>query len=662
MANDNSSWQAGAPGIGQGFGSAGESSASDGLTGGNGFAAHSTVRPDYFPIDAYGVIGDLHTIALVNPHGGIDWACFPIFDSPSSFARILDDRLGGTFTVSPVRFAASELSYVPGTNILATEFWSDGATVRLVDFMPIFKEDGNRIDREAAYICREITTQGTQPVEIEIEFDPSPDYARGVSDFDCEAGGCVATCGDLTLHASAPVTWDPYERIGRVTVVPGEKLYLVLCAGAAVVSGPLGAWFEDAAAKTEQYWNRWIAQCLYDGLWSDIVERSALALKLLTFKPTGAIIAAGTTSLPEGIGGARNWDYRFSWLRDSALTLNALFVLGFAEEAQEFVDWMLTLRPGRDEPIQILYPVSDVDTTEEIELSHLSGYRGSRPVRIGNAARDQIQLDVYGEVIDTLFLHSIYGGPIDDSVWDYVLELADRICEEWQTADEGIWEVRGDKQHFTYSKLMCWVGLDRALRIGRDQGFVGPFERWETEMAAVQAFINEKCVDPQGQYLTQSSTSRAADASNLLAPILGFVDPNDPIAKNTVSQTLEQLTKDGLVYRYLTDDGLTGPEGAFNICTFWLVEALAMVGRLEDAHEIFRGMLELASHLGLYAEQTDLNGRIALGNFPQAFSHVGLINSALTLNSLVRRGSARTSSLDSDDAAAAASTQPAGSQ
>jgi GH15 family glucan-1,4-alpha-glucosidase len=611
----------------------------------------STVRPDYFPIDSYGVIGDLHTIALVNPHGGIDWACFPMFDSPSFFARLLDDRIGGTFTVSPVRFAASELSYLPRTNILRTDFWSAGATVRLVDFMPIFREDGHRLDPNAAYICREVSTHGTQPVEIEIEFDPSPDYARGTSDFDADENGCVSTCGGLTLHSSAPVSWDPYSRIGRVTVAPGKKLYLVLCAGSAVVSGPLDVWFEDAAAKTEDYWSRWIDQCLYDGLWQDTVERSALALKLLTFKPTGAIIAAGTTSLPEGIGGSRNWDYRFSWLRDSALTLNALFMLGFAEEAKEFVDWMLTLRPERDVAIQILYPVSEVDTAEEVELSHLSGYRGSRPVRIGNAARDQIQLDVYGEVIDTLFLYSIYGEPVSDDVWDYILELADRICEEWQNADEGIWEIRGDKQHFTYSKLMCWVGLDRALRIGRDQGFEGPFDRWEKEMAAVHAFITEQCVDPEGQYLTQSAQSRAADGSNLLAPILGFVDPSDPLAKNTVSQTLEQLTKDGLVYRYLTDDGLNGPEGAFNICTFWLVESLAMVGRLEDAHKIFRGMLELASPLGLYAEQIDLNGRIALGNFPQTLSHVGLINSALTLNSLVRRGSTRAGI--SDDAQSA---------
>ena len=645
MAHDKPIWQAGAAGISS-AGTWSEVSPSSSSLGG-----HATVRPDYFPIDSYGVIGDLHTLALVNPHGGIDWACFPIFDSPSSFARILDDRIGGTFAVSPVRFAASELSYLPRTNILRTDFWSTGATVSLIDFMPIIRDDGSRDDVGASYVCREVSVRGEQAVEIEIEFDPSPDYARGTSFFDAEGDGRLASCGGLTLHANAPIAWDPEERVGRVTVAPGEKLYLVLCAGSADVTGPIETWFEDAFVKTECYWNRWLDQCLYDGFWSEIVERSALALKLLTFKPTGAIIAAGTTSLPEGIGGTRNWDYRFSWLRNSAATLNALFALGFAEEAKGFVDWMLTLRSDRADTISALYSVSGIDTTEESVLSHLSGYRGSQPVRIGNAARDQIQLDVYGEIIDTLFVFSTYNGPVDDDVWGYVAELADRICQEWNNTDESIWEMRGGKQHFTHSKLMCWVGLDRALRIARNQGLTGSFEQWESAKEKIRTFILEECVDLDGRYLTQSSESHAADASNLLASMLGFIEPESDIAKNTVAETLQQLTKDGRVYRYLTDDGLKGPEGAFNMCTFWLVESLATEGRLDEAHEVFRGMLELSSNLGLYAEQTDLNARIALGNFPQAFSHVGLINSALMLDALVRRASSATQLLDDDQPA-----------
>jgi GH15 family glucan-1,4-alpha-glucosidase len=635
MAHDTPIWQAGAAGISS-AGRWDEVSPSS-----SSFGGQATVRPDYFPIDSYGVIGDMHTLALVNPHGGIDWACFPIFDSPSSFARILDDRIGGTFTVSPLRFAASEQSYLPRTNILCTNFWSSGVTVSLVDFMPILQEDGSRDDVGASYVCREVSVRGEQAAEIEIEFDPSPDYARGTSFFDAGGDGRLASCGDLTLHASAPIVWDSQARIGRVTVAPGEKLYLALCAGSADITGPIETWFEDALAKTESYWNRWLDKCRYDGLWHDIVERSALALKLLTFKPTGAIIAAGTTSLPEGIGGTRNWDYRFCWLQNSAATLNALLALGFVEEAKEFVDWMLALRPDRDESMSILYSVSEIDTTEESVLSHLSGYRGSQPVRIGNAVRDQTQLDVYGEIIDTLFLFSKHNGRIADDAWDYVTELADRICQEWSNTDEGIWEIRADQQHFTHSKLLCWVGLDRALRVGRDHGLTGPFEHWESEKKKIRTFILDECVDPDGRYLTQSSESHAADASSLLASKLGFIEPDGEIANNTVAETLEQLTKDGRVYRYLTDDGLKGPEGAFNICTFWLVESLAMAGRLDEAHEIFRGMLELSNHLGLYAEQTDLNARIALGNFPQAFSHVGLINSALMLDALVQCGSGR---------------------
>jgi GH15 family glucan-1,4-alpha-glucosidase len=604
--------------------------------------AVAAARPEFFPIDAYGVIGDLHTAVLINPHGGIDWACFPYFDSPSCFARLLDRDIGGGFSIAPERFAASELSYLPGTNILRTDFWSLGAAVRLVDFMPVLEPDGSRTDPHAAYVCREVSTHGAEPVALQVRFDPRPDYARGSSMFEASVDGRRVRCGDLTLLSSAAIAWDTTNRVGRLVVAPGERARWILCAGGAEPADCFDTWFDESRRRTERYWLDWIAQCRYDGLWRELVERSALTLKLLTFRPTGAIVASPTTSLPAGIGGTRNWDYRFNRLHDAAQTLNALFLLGFVDEAKQFAGWLLQLRPGDAAPLRTLYPVSDSDTTEEVELAHLAGYRGSRPVRIGNAARDQVQLDVYGEILDTLFLYSVYGESIDEPTWRYLRSLGDRICERWRNADDGVWEMRGCAQHFTHSKVMCWIGLDRAIRIGLDHGFDGPFERWRSEMDEIKEWVLRRCVGARGRHLHQSASSTAVDASTLLAPILSFVAADDAVAVETVERVLEELTSNGLVRRYLGDDGIDGGEGAFNVCTFWLVEALALVGRPEEAHAMFRGVVELGGHLGLYAEQTDVDERIALGNFPCASSHVGLINAALTLNASVKQASGRT--------------------
>lgn len=588
-------------------------------------------QADYQPINSYGVIGDLHTVALVDRYGSIDWCCLPIFDSPSSFAKILDKDAGGQFKVSIPDMSSSKLSYITDTNILSNVMSSDKGAIELVDYMPILNTDGTREELEVGYICRHIECTKGINLQVKIFFDPKPDYGKAVTSAN-EPFGCTIEQFPLKLHSSHPIKWDKDGKTGWITLSHGDSARLVLSYGENEQFASIVNWTDMQIYNTRQYWERWLNQCLYKGRWRRLIERSALSLKLLAFKPTGAILAAPTASLPEGIGGSRNWDYRFSWLRDSALILGALLPLGFVMEATEYVNWIISKKPDNDDPMPILYSITDKDTTEEIELPQFEGYMGSSPVRIGNAAKDQVQLDVYGEVIDSLYLYSIYGNKPDQQMWEYITLLANRICDEWQQKDEGIWEVRGDKAHFTYSKLMCWVGLDRAIKIGEEHGFGANYRWWKEQCEIIHAFILSECVDQEKQYLMQSPEHRVADASNLLAPILGFLPPNDPIMVNTVDQTIEQLSENQMIYRYLNDDGLEGHEGTFNICTFWLIEALALQGRVKQGQTILNNMLELASDLGLYAEETDAVNKVALGNFPQAFSHLGLINAAAILN------------------------------
>ena len=586
---------------------------------------------EYQPINSYGVIGDLHTVALIDRFGSIDWCCLPIFDSASSFAKILDSKKGGQFKVSIPELENSQLSYITDTNILSNRMTSKQGGIELVDYMPIINTDGTRESVGVGHICRHIECIKGIDLQVNIYFDPKPDYGKSIT--------CIPSlyCNKVNefpirLQSSHPITWDKEGKNGTLTLSHGDSARVVLSYGNDESFPNLINWTDMQVYNTRQYWERWLNQCLYKGRWRRIIERSALTLKLLAFKPTGAILAAPTTSLPEGIGGSRNWDYRFSWLRDSALILGALLPLGFVHEATEYVNWIISKKPNKDDPMPILYSITDKDTTEELDLPQFEGYMKSSPVRIGNAAKEQVQLDVYGEVIDSLYLYTIYGNKPDKAMWQYIALLAARICTEWQQKDEGIWEVRGAKSHFTYSKLMCWVGLDRAIKIGEEHGFKADYVLWKDQCSVIHAFILSECVDSKKQYLMQSPEHHVADASNLLAPILGFLPPNHPIMINTVNQTIEQLSDNQMIYRYLNDDGLDGHEGTFNICTFWLIEALALQGRAKEAHHILNNMLELASDLGLYAEETDAVKRQALGNFPQAFSHLGLINAAAILN------------------------------
>lgn len=598
-------------------------------------SAHLAGQSKYIPINNYGMIGDLHTIALISPRGSIDWCCFPFFDSASMFASILDEEKGGRFTVYIEDYTESHLTYLTDTNILSNTMVAPAGTIEIVDYMPIDSEKAARADLQKATICRHIECKKGVNVPVHLYFNPRPDYGQPC-ELEFHSHGVKVRDIEFRLMCTHPVEWDEASRKGKIVLSHGDSARIILCYNTRIAPDQIESWSDRQLFKTRQYWETWLNQCLYTGRWRRMVERSALTLKLLTYQPSGAILAAPTTSLPESLGGSRNWDYRFSWLRDSALILNALLPLGFVDEAKNYVDWVIRKRPEQGQPLPILYSIGDVDRTREQELEHLSGYMDSSPVRIGNAACDQVQLDVYGEVIDCLYIYCIFGNAPSQSIWSYIEDLAERICNEWQQKDEGIWEVRGDKQHFTYSKLMCWIGLDRALRIGRDFGFSADFGKWDTQRTAIFQFIMNQCVDPQLRYLTQSQDNAVADASNLLAVTLSFLPADHPVMMNTTEQTLRQLTDNGMVFRYLNDDGLEGHEGTFNICTFWLIEALAMQDRLEDAERIFNQMLERSSTLGLYAEETRAEDNFALGNFPQAFSHLGLINAAVKLNMATR--------------------------
>ncbi len=588
-------------------------------------------RPDYFPINDYGMIGDLHTGALINSGGGIDWLCAPFFDSPSVFASILDAQKGGHFRIAPETYHTSYNSYLMRTNILKTSFISDDARISLYDFQVIGAEDGSKPDPGVVRVCRVIECERGIEVPLEIEFDPRPNYSTDEVELVFGTRGVSCTTHPIWLDANVDVEWDEDSKRGRFVLGHGDRVELVFSYGAPLPDPEIAGWVEDRFFETRSFWETWIGGCLYRGRWRAAVERSALTLKMLTFQPTGAVLAALTTSLPEELGGERNWDYRFSWIRDSAQTLNALLLLGFHDEARTFINWLMSRCLVEADAIQILYPIGDWDTTTELELDQFEGYMGSAPVRIGNAATSQLQLDAFGELIESIYLYGIYGEKTDLKRWAYVRRVADDICEKWHLQDEGIWEVRGGRYNFTYSKLMCWVGLDCAIRMAEEEGFAGDVPRWKSARADIAEYMLESCVHPKGRYFTQSAESEALDASNLLIPRACFLPPDDLRVQRTIDLTLENLTRNGHVFRYKNEDGLEGEEGAFNICTFWLIESLALCGRLEEAHEHFLKVLEAAGSCGLMAEETCADSGAALGNYPQAFSHVGLINAALTL-------------------------------
>ena len=602
----------------------------------------------YQPIDSYAIIGDMHSAALVNINGSIDWLCLPRFDSPSVFAAILDDKKGGFFQICPVDGTSGKQFYWPDTNVLVTRFLQSGAAAELIDFMPVGK--GSRFASARRQVIRRVAVVRGR-LDLRMRCKPAFNYARDRHQVALVDHGAEFHAADrhLGLATSVPLRIEEDAVVAEFSLEVGEVATFVLRELGSDESCGLELSDDEAEAafrETVAYWRQWLSQCTYQGRWREIVNRSALALKLLTYEPTGAIVAAPTCSLPEGIGGERNWDYRYTWLRDSAFTVFALLRLGFTEAATNFGAFMhgVAARPNPDGSLQIMYGIDGRhDLSEEI-LDHLDGYMGSRPVRIGNGAYNQLQLDIYGELMDAFYLFDKHVRPLGQDAWLTISRVVDWVCDNWQRKDEGIWEVRGGPQDFLYSKLMCWVAIDRALRIAQRRSFPADQIRWAGVRDTIYREIMDKGWDEKLGAFVQHYGSTTLDAANLMMILTWFLSPADRRTTSFLNAVLRSPDKGGLVsnslvYRYnvaKTIDGLRGTEGTFNICTFWLVDALAHAGRydrrlLEEARLIFERMLGFANHVGLYAEETGPSGE-GLGNFPQAFTHLALITAAMNLD------------------------------
>ena len=596
---------------------------------------------NYLPIAEHGIIGDLHSIALVGTDGTIDWYCCPRFDSPSVFGSILDASKGGRYRIAPATsdWTPKQL-YFPDTNVLITRFLTPDGVGEVQDFMPI-QPAGASVHRHRL-IRRVLGVRGE--IRFRVEVEPRFNYARDQHQVFFHETGVLFRSPDLCL---ALETATPLQQHGEAdvhaefTLVSGESATFVL---EQVPENYVPRKYSEdetreAFEATAEYWRRWLSKSRYTGRWREMMHRSALTLKLMTYQPTGAIVAAPTASLPEHLGGERNWDYRYTWIRDAAFSLYALLRLGFTEEAAAFMSWLTDrfreTQTGGTGPLQIMYGIDGRADLEEVILEHFEGYRGSSPVRIGNGAATQLQLDIYGELIDSVYLFNKYGSPISHDTWMDLTRVIEWVCENWDQADEGIWEVRGGRQHFTYSRLMSWVALERAIRMATTRGLPANLASWQAARDKIYHEIIAKGWHESRQAFVQHYDTDVLDASLLMMPLMHFIAPTDPRWLSTLDAMGEELVSDSLVYRYNVEaspDGLEGEEGTFSICTFWYVEALARAGRLDEAQLAFEKMLTYANHLGLYAEQIGRTGE-ALGNFPQAFTHLALISAGFYLDS-----------------------------
>lgn len=604
----------------------------------------------YQPIEDYGIIGNLRTAALIGKNGSIDWFCFPRFDSPSVFGALLDDQKGGFFRIAPT---GGELThkqvYWPDTNILVTRFLSPDGVGEVVDFMPLLiGRDG---EAGGSLIRRVRVLRGT--VRFVVECRPAFNYARDRHMTRLVNGGAQFRAKGLHLGLRSEATFRRAANGVRAefTLNEGEsrsfQLYRIDSGGEEEKIEFTERHTEELFNQTVDFWRRWLSRSAYHGRWREMVNRSALVLKLLTYQPTGAIVAAPTCSLPESLDGVRNWDYRYTWIRDAAFTVYSLMRLGYTEEAMQFASFLDARchELGPDGSLQTVYGIDGRRQLKEETLDHLDGYMGSRPVRIGNEAYQQLQLDIYGELMDSMYLYNKYGTPISYELWSYLRRLTNWVCANWRKKDDAIWEVRGGRREFVYSKLMCWVAVDRALRLADKRSFPADRQRWLRVRDQIYQSIMKRGWNAKRQSFIQSyGASPALDASLLLMPLVFFLSPNDPRMLGTIdainrSPRAGGLVTDGLVYRYDVDktpDGLKGTEGTFNICTFWLVEALTRASmedpaRLLEGRLLFEQILGYANHLGLYSEQIGVQGR-ALGNFPQALTHLSLISAAFNLD------------------------------
>ncbi len=591
------------------------------------------------PLEDYALLGDTQSAALVAKDGALDWLCLPRFDSDACFAALLGDEEQGTWRISPRgRIKATRRRYRGHSLVLETEWDTEEGTVRLVDLMPPRSQTPD--------VVRVVQgVRGRVPMDMLLR--PRFGYGR-IRPWIRQhgQGEAIAIAGPevLALHTRAPFTVKDADVVGHYDVEAGDTLCFVLSWGPSHEAPPRPVNAMRAMEETEAWWREWMSQCCYDGPEPEAVNRSLVTLKALTYMPTGGIVAAPTTSLPEELGGIRNWDYRYCWLRDAAFTLQALIATGFRREAQAWRDWMLRAVAGAPSQVQIMYGCAGERRLTEQTLPWLPGYEGSRPVRIGNAAVDQLQLDIYGEVMESLYDAHRLGILADPAEWRLERGIMDYLEGHWSTPDEGIWEVRGPPQHFTHSRVMAWVAVDRAVRTAEEHGFEAPLDKWRALAATIRSEVLRKGFDPQKNSFVQAYGSQALDSSLLLIPLVGFLPATDPRMVGTVAAVERELLDDGLLRRYRNSqslEGLPGEEGAFLACSFWLVDNYVMQGRRRDAQALFDRLLSLRNDVGLLAEQYDTRRQRLVGNFPQAFSHIGLVNSARHLSGLVARGAAR---------------------
>ena len=584
-------------------------------------------------IEDYALLGDCETAALVGRDGSIDWLCWPRFDSGACFAALLGGPEHGRWLLAPVgEVTRTSRRYRHDTLILETEWETAEGAVTVIDFMPL---RGAQSD----LVRMVVGTRGRVAMRTELivrfDYGSTIPWVMHVDDDDPH-GSLRAIAGPdmLLLRGDMPLRGEDMTTVGDFTVAAGETVSFVLtyCASHETPAAPVEP--HAALADTETFWRAWVARCTYRGEWREAVVRSLLTLKALTYRPTGGIVAAPTTSLPEQLGGARNWDYRYCWLRDATLTLLALMDAGYYDEAAAWRDWLLRAAAGSPAQLQIMYGVAGERRLPECELPGLPGYEGSRPVRVGNAAAGQLQLDVYGEVLDALYQARQGGLPSSPQAWQLASALVTHLEGIWDQPDEGLWEVRGGRQHFTHSKVMAWVAFDRAIRGAEAFGLDGPLDRWRATRQRIHDEVCARAFDATHGAFMQAYGSTSLDASLLLIPLVGFLPPDDPRVLGTVRAIEERLVVDGLVLRYdtaRTDDGLPPGEGAFLACSFWLADSYVLLGRRDEARALFERLLALRNDVGLLAEEYDPRYGRLVGNFPQAFSHVGMVDVALNL-------------------------------
>jgi len=601
----------------------------------------------FTPIRDYGAIGDCRSLALVSRRGSIDWCCFPKFDAPSIFAAILDPDRGGHFRIAPIEACNASQEYIGNTNVLKEAFETSTGICELIDFMPCFMVED---EVQSFHEIHRILSCKKSEMEIAVDYSPRMNYAIGETILDSSDKGCVSRFGRecLSLSSSHAIQSTKHSAHFLLTLKKGERALFVLRYNDDIVQDISVYRSDEKLAKTLEFWEEWCSKITYKERWRDAIVRSALLLRMLVYGPTGAIIAAPTTSLPETLGGHKNWDYRFSWLRDSAMTVWAFYLLGHNSEKRRYMRWVRRRLRGqvRDlENLRILHGVEGDITVNEKTLDHLSGYFNSRPVRTGNAAYEQFQLDTYGSLMDAIFFSYDIKKDMTDDIWRIVQSIAEFVTENWRKEDYSIWELRGTPRHYTYSKVMCWVAMDRAARMAALLGDRDRANRWRDTSEEIRDEIHRHCLNDDREVFVQSYNTDAFDASLLAIPLTGFISAKDPIMSKTIKMIRDELERDKMIFRFTA----TSPEsdnGAFVMCSFWLVQCLALMGEVDLAVEYFEHLLKTTNHVGLLSEEIIPETHEFLGNFPQGLSHISLIITAQFLSKTMKASANGTEDAD----------------